>query len=163
MFGGTVGHIIMGLMVLSCFGSLLGWQFTIANVFKAGADEGYFPAFLQKITSKGAPIVGMVTITCIQSLFGLMTISPSLNEQFETLVNLATITNIIPYLLCMAAIIVIMKAAGHEGSELKTTTFIAFIASIYSLYACYASGFEAMTYGAIVTLSLIHISEPTRH
>jgi len=23
--------------------------------------------------------------------------------------------------------------------------------SIYSLYACYASGFEAMTYGAIVT------------
>lgn len=151
MFGGTVGHIIMGLMVLSCFGSLLGWQFTIANVFKAGADEGYFPAFLQKITSKGAPIVGMVTITCIQSLFGLMTISPSLNEQFETLVNLATITNIIPYLLCMAAIIVIMKAAGHEGSELKTTTFIAFIASIYSLYACYASGFEAMTYGAIVT------------
>ena len=151
MFGGTVGHIIMGLMVLSCFGSLLGWQFTIANVFKAGADEGYFPAFLQKITSKGAPIVGMVTITCIRSLFGLMTISPSLNEQFETLVNLATITNIIPYLLCMAAIIVIMKAAGHEGSELKTTTFIAFIASIYSLYACYASGFEAMTYGAIVT------------
>lgn len=35
--------------------------------------------------------------------------------------------------------------------RLKTTTFIAFIASIYSLYACYASGFEAMTYGAIVT------------
>ena len=37
------------------------------------------------------------------------------------------------------------------GSELKTTKLIAFIASIYSLYACYASGFEAMTYGAIVT------------
>ncbi len=103
MFGGTVGHIVMGLMVISCFGSLLGWQFTIANVFKAGADEGYFPAFLQKLTSKGAPIAGMIAITCIQSLFGLMTISPSLNEQFETLVNLATITNIIPYLLCMAS------------------------------------------------------------
>lgn len=71
MFGGTVGHIIMGLMVLSCFGSLLGWQFTIANVFKAGADEGYFPAFLQKITSKGAPIVGMVTITCTASSLSL--------------------------------------------------------------------------------------------
>ena len=151
IFNPTIGKVVMGLMVLACTGSLLGWQFTVAQVFKSSADEGYFPAFLQKITSKGAPIVGMVTITCIQSLFGLMTISPSLNEQFETLVNLATITNIIPYLLCMAAIIVIMKAAGHEGSELKTTTFIAFIASIYSLYACYASGFEAMTYGAIVT------------
>ena len=48
----------------------------------------------------------------------------------------------------------IMKAAGHEGSELSKTKFVAFVASIYSLYACYAcyaSGFDAMTYGALVT------------
>ena len=51
----------------------------------------------------------------------------------------------------MAAIVVIMKAADHVGSELSTTKFVAFIASIYSLYACYASGFDAMTYGALVT------------
>ena len=43
---------------------------------------------------------------------------------------------------------IIMKAAGHEGSELSKTKFVA---SIYSLYACYASGFDAMTYGALVT------------
>lgn len=46
---------------------------------------------------------------------------------------------------------IIMKAAGHEGSELSKTKFVAFVASIYSLYACYASGFDAMTYGALVT------------
>lgn len=151
MFGPTVGRIIMGLMVMSCFGSLLGWQFTIANVFKAGADDGYFPKAFSKVTSKAAPIVGMVIITAVQSCMSLMTINPSLNEQFETLVNLAVITNIMPYLLSMAAVVVIMKAAQRYGSELKSTTFIALIASIYSLYACYASGFEAMTYGAIVT------------
>lgn len=151
MFGPTVGRIIMGLMVMSCFGSLLGWQFTIANVFKAGADDGYFPKAFSKVTSKAAPIAGMVIITVVQSCMSLMTINPSLNEQFETLVNLAVITNIMPYLLSMAAVIVIMKAAHRYGSELKSTTFIALIASVYSLYACYASGFEAMTYGAIVT------------
>ena len=95
--------------------------------------------------------MGMVAITIIQSLFSLMTISPSLNEQFETLVNLAVITNIMPYLLCMAAVVVIMKAADHVGSELSTTKVVAMIASVYSLYACYASGFDAMTYGSIVT------------
>lgn len=151
MFGPTIGRIIMGLMVMSCFGSLLGWQFTIANVFKAGADDGYFPKAFSKVTSKAAPIVGMVIITAVQSVMSLMTINPSLNEQFETLVNLAVITNIMPYLLSMAAVVVIMKAAQRYGSELKSTTFIALIASVYSLYACYASGFEAMTYGAIVT------------
>lgn len=151
MFNPTIGQIVMGLMVMSCFGSLLGWQFTIANVFKQSSDEGYFPKLFSKVTSKSAPIVGMVTITITQSLMSLMTISPSLNEQFEQLVNLAVVTNIIPYLLSMAAVIVIMKAANKTGSELSTTTFIAFIGSLYSLYALYASGFEAMTYGSIVT------------
>lgn len=151
MFNPTIGQVVMGLMVMSCFGSLLGWQFTIANVFKQSSDVGYFPKLFSKVTSKEAPIVGMVTITIIQSLMSLMTISPSLNEQFETLVNLAVVTNIIPYLLSMGAIIVIMKSADKLGSELSTTTFIAFIGSLYSLYALYASGFEAMTYGSIVT------------
>ena len=61
MFNGTVGKIVMGLMVMSCFGSLLGWQFTIANVFKGAADEGYFPKLFSKITSKDCKIV-IVTI-----------------------------------------------------------------------------------------------------
>ncbi|WP_273420607.1 putrescine-ornithine antiporter [Veillonella caviae] len=153
MFNSTIGKIVMGLMVMSCFGSLLGWQFTIANVFKGAADEGYFPKLFSKITSKEAPVVGMVTITIMQSFMSLMTISPSLSEQFETLVNLAVVTNIIPYLLSMGAIIVLMKAAKRTGTELKSTTLIAFIGSLYSLYALYSSGFEAMTYGSIVTFA----------
>ena len=151
MFTPTVGKIVMGLMVMSCFGSLLGWQFTIANVFKQSADEGLFPKLFSQITSKDAPVVGMVTITIVQSLLSLMTMSESLNQQFEVLVNLAVVTNIIPYLLSMAAIIVILKSARRGGSELSGTTFIAFIGSLYSLYALYASGLEAMTYGSIVT------------
>lgn len=153
MFDSTIGKVVMGLMVMSCFGSLLGWQFTIANVFKGAADEGYFPKLFSKITSKDAPVLGMITITVIQSFMSLMTISPSLSEQFEMLVNLAVVTNIIPYLLSMGAIIVLMKAAQRLGTELKTTTFIAFIGSLYSLYALYASGLEAMTYGSIVTFA----------
>ena len=153
MFNSTIGKVVMGLMVMSCFGSLLGWQFTIANVFKGAADEGYFPKLFSKITSKEAPVVGMVTITIMQSFMSLMTISPSLSEQFETLVNLAVVTNIIPYLLSMGAIIVLMKAAKRTGTELKSTTLIAFVGSLYSLYALYASGFEAMTYGSIVTFA----------
>mgnify|MGYP000665379173 CR=1 FL=1 len=50
MFNETIGKVIMGLMVMSCFGSLLGWQFTIAQVFKSSAEEGYFPAFFKKVT-----------------------------------------------------------------------------------------------------------------
>lgn len=151
MFEETTGKVVMGLMVMSCFGSLLGWQFTIAQVFKSSAEEGYFPAFFKKVTSKNAPIIGMVTITAIQSLLALMTISPSLNKQFNILVDLAVVTNVIPYLLSMAALMVLLKVEKVALNKAKITTFVAFIGSLYSLYALYAAGEQAMLYGSIVT------------
>ena len=151
MFNETIGKVIMGLMVMSCFGSLLGWQFTIAQVFKSSAEEGYFPAFFKKVTSKDAPIVGMVTITALQTLLSLMTISPSLNKQFNVLVDLAVVTNVIPYLLSMAALAVLLKAENVPQPKYKKTVLVAFIGSVYSIYALYAAGEQAMLYGSIVT------------
>ena len=151
MFDETIGKVIMGLMVMSCFGSLLGWQFTIAQVFKSSAEEGYFPAFFKKVTSKDAPIVGMVTITSLQTLLSLMTISPSLNKQFNVLVDLAVVTNVIPYLLSMAALAVLLKTENVPHQKYKKTVFVAFIGSVYSIYALYAAGEQAMLYGSIVT------------
>lgn len=151
MFNETIGKVIMGLMVMSCFGSLLGWQFTIAQVFKSSAEEGYFPAFFKKVTSKDAPIVGMVTITALQTLLSLMTISPSLNKQFNVLVDLAVVTNVIPYLLSMAALAVLLKTENVPQPKYKKTVLVAFIGSVYSIYALYAAGEQAMLYGSIVT------------
>ena len=151
MFNDTIGKVIMGLMVMSCFGSLLGWQFTIAQVFKSSAEEGYFPAFFKKVTSKDAPIVGMVTITSLQTLLSLMTISPSLNKQFNVLVDLAVVTNVIPYLLSMAALAVLLKTENVPQPKYKKTVLVAFIGSVYSIYALYAAGEQAMLYGSIVT------------
>ena len=151
MFNDTIGKVIMGLMVMSCFGSLLGWQFTIAQVFKSSAEEGYFPAFFKKVTSKGAPVVGMVTITSLQTLLSLMTISPSLNKQFNVLVDLAVVTNVIPYLLSMAALAVLLKTENVPHQKYKKTVLAAFIGSVYSIYALYAAGEQAMLYGSIVT------------
>ncbi|AXH82594.1 TPA: putrescine-ornithine antiporter [Haemophilus influenzae] len=151
MFDEIVGKVIMVLMVMSCFGSLLGWQFTIAQVFKSSAEEGYFPAFFKKVTSKDAPVVGMITITALQTLLSLMTISPSLNKQFNVLVDLAVVTNVIPYLLSMAALAVLLKAENVTPQKYKTTVFVAFIGSLYSIYALYAAGEQAILYGSIVT------------
>ncbi|AHG73551.1 Putrescine-ornithine antiporter [Mannheimia sp. USDA-ARS-USMARC-1261] len=151
MFNETAGKVVMGLMVMSCFGSLLGWQFTIAQVFKSSAEEGYFPSVFKKVTTKEAPIIGMVIITVIQSGLTLMTISPSLNKQFNILVDLAVVTNVIPYLLSMAALMVLQKVEKVPENKARITTFIAFIGSLYSLYALYAAGEQPMLYGSIVT------------
>ena len=153
MFNGTVGQIVMGLMIMSCSGSLLSWQFTIARVFKSSADEGYFPKWFSKVTKDDAPVLGMTIIVSIQTLMSFMTISPSLYRQFNTLVDLAVVTNVMPYLLSMAAVFVMLKAEGVSGHQAKVVKLMAFIGTVYSLYALYAAGYEAMMYGALATFA----------
>ncbi|MDR0297811.1 MAG: putrescine-ornithine antiporter [Streptococcaceae bacterium] len=154
MFNPTVGNIVMGLLVISCFGSLLGWQFTIAEVARSSAQEGYFPKFFNKVIGNGTPIIGLVVITALQSLLSLMTISPSLSAQFTILVNLAVVTNVVPYLLSMGAIKTMQLDAGvKSASQRRLVDGVALIAAVYSLYAIYAAGATAVVGGALVTFA----------
>ncbi|HEX5766079.1 MAG TPA: putrescine-ornithine antiporter, partial [Woeseiaceae bacterium] len=54
MFNPTVGSVIMALAVVACLGSLLGWQFTIAQTGKAAAEDRMFPALFARVNRMGA-------------------------------------------------------------------------------------------------------------
>lgn len=151
IFNPTIGKAIMALMIMSCCGSLLGWQFTIAQVFKSSSDAGYFPKVFSAVNKAEAPVKGMLTIVIIQSGLALMTISPSLNKQFNVLVNLAVVTNIIPYILSMATMIILQKVANVDPQKAKMGNIVAFIGAAYSFYALYSSGEDAVMWGAIAT------------
>src|SRR6267378_2593431 len=112
MFNPTVGSIIMGLAVVACLGSLLGWQFTIGQTAKSAAGDRLFPAIFSKENRLGAPVAGMVIMGIVQTAMALSTISPTLSEQFSALVNLAVVTNVIPYIISLSALAVMMKKAG---------------------------------------------------
>lgn len=92
----------------------------------------------------------MLIIVIIQTGLSLMTISPSLNSQFNVWLT-AVVTNIIPYILSMAALVIIQKMANVPSSKAKVANFVAFVGAMYSFYALYSSGEEAMLYGSIVT------------
>ena len=93
----------------------------------------------------------MIIITLVQSILALMTVSPSLIKQYEILVDLAVVTNVIPYILSMSALDVLMKReAGNSWRYSRGLSVVAMIGAIYSIYACYAAGEQAMTGGAIV-------------
>jgi putrescine:ornithine antiporter len=151
MFNPFVGSIIMALAILACLGSLLGWQFTIAMTGKAAADDRMFPSFFTKLNSMGAPVTGMVVLGVVQSLLALMTISPTLSEQFSALVNLAVVTNVLPYIIALSALFVMMRAAGVDQARYRLNTLIVLVAMLYSTYALYASGHSAVMGGMLVT------------
>jgi putrescine:ornithine antiporter len=152
MFNPLVGSIVMGLMVLACVGSLLGWQFTIAQVFKSSADTGYFLPIFAKANKAGTPIVGMLILLAGQTALGFLTISPNLSKQFDTLVNLAVVTNLVPYILSMAALMTMQKVSNVPPGKALASNIIAWIAAAYSYLALYSSGEQALMLGGVATI-----------
>jgi putrescine:ornithine antiporter len=151
MFNPVVGSIIMGLAVVACLGSLLGWQFTIAATGKAAADERMFPSLFSKVNRMGAPITGMIVLGVVQSAMALSTISPSLSEQFSALVSLAVVTNVVPYIIALSALMVMMQAVDITKFQYRLNVAVALVAMLYSTYAIYASGKDAVLGGMLVT------------
>jgi putrescine:ornithine antiporter len=150
MFGPLVGQVVMALAVMACIGSLLGWQFTLASTAKDAADARLFPAIFGKATAAGAPLAGMVILGVAQSAMALSTISPDLNEQFSALVNLAVVTNVVPYVIALSALWVMMRDGKVDEGTRKRNSVVAVLAMLYSIYAIYASGASAVLGGMLV-------------
>jgi putrescine:ornithine antiporter len=150
MFNPMVGRLILALAVISCVGSLLGWQFTIAQTGKSAAEERMFPGIFAKVNGVGAPIIGMVVLAIVQTILALSTISPTLSQQFSVLVNLAVVTNVVPYIVSLSALVIMMRAAGASTATYQRNAVVLLIALAYSIYAIYASGKDAVMGGMLV-------------
>lgn len=155
MLGSTAGKVIMGMMVFSCAGSLLSWQFTLARVFKTSAQRGLFPKVFAKVTRADVPVKGMIAILAMQSALAFMTISPTLAKQFELLANLAVVTNVIPYILCAGALKSILKKehVPLAACNRNTAYFLAGVSIIYCFYSLTTTNMTTFTGGCIAAFA----------
>jgi putrescine:ornithine antiporter len=153
MFNPFIGNIIMALAVMACIGSLLGWQFTLAQTAKVTADQGLFPRLFSKVSASNAPIIGMIVCAILQTLLALSTISPNASAQFSKLVSLAAVTNLIPYVTALSGLLVIMHKAKVSPAIFTRNVVALMVAMLYSFYAIYASGKDAV-FGAMIVLAV---------
>ena len=79
------------------------------------------------------------------------TISPTLSEQFSAAVNLAVVTNVVPYIISLSALMVMMRVAKVPEDKYRFNAAIAVVAMLYSTYAIYASGKDAVLGGMLMT------------
>lgn len=150
MFSPLVGNIVMALAVMACVGSLLGWQFTLAQTAKMTADQNLFLKLFSKLNRFGAPVIGMIVCGLLQTAMAVSTISPNASAQFSKLVNLAAVTNLIPYVTALTGLLVIMYKANVSPTVYSRNLVVLLIAVSYSLYALYACGMEALFGGLLV-------------
>ncbi|AYC32968.1 putrescine-ornithine antiporter [Pseudomonas cavernae] len=150
MFNPTIGTIIMVLAVMACIGSLLGWQFTLAQTAKMTADEGMFPKLFGKLSAMSAPVLGMIVCGVLQTLMALSTISPNASAQFGKLISLAAVTNLIPYVTALTGLLVIMYKVGVAPAIYMRNSAVLMVALAYSFYALYSCGEDAVFGGTLV-------------
>jgi len=150
MFSPLVGNIVMALAVMACIGSLLGWQFTLAQTAKMTADQNLFLKLFSKVNASDAPVIGMIVCGVLQTLMAVSTISPDAAAQFSKLVSLAAVTNLIPYITALTGLLVIMHKAQVGPAVYSRNVVVLLIAVAYSLYALYACGKDAVLGGTLV-------------
>ena len=150
MFGEKAGYIISCMLVCSCFVSLTAWQFTVSEVAREASSIGLFPKFLSKVNRFRSPYVAIGSLVAIQVIMTLSTMSPTLLKQFNVLINLAVMINLIPYLLAMGAVSDLQKAEGISHDKAKLANAAAIVGGIYSCYAVYGCGWTVILEGAFV-------------
>lgn len=152
MFNGAVGDFVMASMVISCCGALLCWQFTLSRVFKSAAEAGYFPKVFARVNSKDAPVRGVLILLIIETILTLFTANEILREQFENLVNLAVVTNVVPYILVTLSVPVMMERSNVSKSHINRFRVIGILGVLYCVYAIYSCGESAIVGGAFALL-----------
>ena len=157
MFGDGVAQFVMGLMAISCMGSLMSCQFTISEVFRSSSEQKFFPRVFSLVSRRNAPVYGIALILAAQGLLAIVSANPRLQEQFYILKDIAVVTNLVPYLLVFSSVVVLMHRESVEFNIAARTGFAAAAASAYCLYALYACGPNAMLWGSLTTFAGLHL------
>ena len=151
MFGPTVSTIINLFLTISCFGSLLAWQFTISNQIRTSAMERFFPKCLESVTRHCAAYKALAVICIVETVLIMMTASPTLSEQFTVLINMSVVTNVIPYLYTMAAVLTMARIRKVGKSMITRLDALVFLGGVYVIYAIYSSGEIPIIVGSLAT------------
>ena len=151
LFNPLVGRFVMVIMVLACFGSLVTWQFTLAEVFRSSADKGYFPKIFAFVNRRNVAVYGLLILTAVQSVLAIETASPSLEKQYLEIVNISVFTNCIPYLLSMASLDVMQRRARITNKRTRRVNIVVSIfTQLYTIYTIPQCGMTTIFWGMVV-------------
>ncbi|HUP92900.1 MAG TPA: amino acid permease [Solimonas sp.] len=150
---GGAGATIMALTgALSAFGALNGWILLSGQLPQAMARDGLFPAAAQKENARGAPAFALIAGSLFASSLILFNYTGSLVSIFTFLALLATLANLVPYLFCTMAALLLMRRDGPVPLT-RWREGVLLAAGAYSLWAIYGAGQEIVFWGFLMLMS----------
>lgn len=133
---GTWGAVLISICaVLKSVGSLGGWMMLVGQSAQAAAKDGMFPRVFGRQNAHGVPGVGLVLVSVLMTITLFATMSPTLADQFNHIVNLAVILIIVPYIYSAVSIVKVIYDLELPRSTFRTYKWIAIVAVVYCIWA----------------------------
>jgi arginine:agmatine antiporter len=132
---GTPGVILISVCaVLKSIGSLGGWMMLVGQSAQAAARDGMFPRIFGRENANGVPGAGLVIVSVLMTIVLFATMSPTLADQFNRIVNIAVILIIVPYIYSVVAVVKVIHDKGLPRRVFLTYKWLAIVAVIYCLW-----------------------------
>jgi arginine:agmatine antiporter len=150
---GTSGAVIISICaVLKSVGSLGGWMLLVGQSAKAAADDGMFPRVFGRLNSNGVPGAGLIIVAVLMTLVVFATMSPTVAEQFNRLVDLAVILIIVPYIYAAVAVVKVIYDRKLPETTRSNYKWIALVAVIYCLWAVVGGNPKTVVHAMVALL-----------
>ncbi len=157
---GDAGYYLVGFgAIVSCAGVLNGWMLLAGQFPAAAARDGMLPSCFARRSSRGVPAFATALAASLITLMLLLNYSgaPSLVSIFGFAILLATLANLIPYVFCSLAEILVRRVRRERSAMKPRHHIVAGIAFLYSAWAVYGAGAQTVLLGFMLLLSGIPI------
>jgi arginine:agmatine antiporter len=151
---GPWGAVVISICaVLKSIGSLGGWMLLVGQSGKAAADDGMFPRIFAVVNRHGVPSHGLIIVSILMTVMLFATMSPTVAEQFNHIVDLAVIMIVVPYIYSAVAVVKVVhdhEGAGH--SNFNNYKFLAVVAVLYCLWAIWGGDPQTVVHAMVALL-----------
>ncbi len=167
VLGPAAGALVAAMALFKASGTLGGWILLTAQTGKAGAERGLFPAIFRKVDSQGIPVVNLLIMAAIMSAVVFATASPTLGQQFGTLIEVSVIFCLMMYVYAGFAIWHYAEAdnpqRGFNRYRLVAIAAIAFCIGVIAKSGGYLLMFSAVTVACTLPLYWLFIRPKYLH
>ena len=165
LFWGEGAATLVALFAaISAYGALNGWILLQGEMPFAMARGGVFPRVFARESARHTPVFALVSTSVLVTLLVLANFHGTMAQVFTFMILLATSANLVAYLVCSLALLVLLRRDQLQGSRRGTPWLAAagVLGAVYSLWAIAGAGKEATAWGAVLLVAGLPVYVLTR-
>ncbi len=154
ILGPAAAGLVAVCAILKASGTLGGWVLVTGETTRWTAASRFLPRWLAKTSAAGVPVRALIAMAVLMSVVALVTVEPTIGQQFEVLINAAVVFTMLVYVY--ASIALLRFTASASPGLRKVALVTAALAIVFSLLLIASAGIGliAVTAG-LVLLTLL--------